>query len=269
MAMKHESVKTVVHLSEAIDKLKAFTSNHEDRSVSPLSRTVGLMNDLFKASSGENPGKPMREELIHAIEVIHHNMGLLERLNEGSGSQKKLAAAAIAVIDRYNELQESKQKKRSFFREALKGFLSDKENHSAEAHLPKIQLPNRVRTGFSTPYQSAASVKVSQVAAGKRQMKMHPIAGLTRQAADLFYMKAISLLENELAFSNKAAREVVSNAIVDVMLVPDNALCRVSCYVHLPDEPALIISGDFSKFANGMEYDFPIRDSFAMGRQKK
>ena len=282
-------------LQAAVEKLEAFTQQNNASGNVSLQKTIDLMRAFFAATFSEKKREEQvqqRQEkyadLLHAIDVLKSNYLLIDRLKMGTPQQQKLAASALAAIERYNAFIDLAKKKPSSLGEHIASFLAEHGGDVRVENLAKIHMPYQatIELKFSepgrkagnqpkhytsrnlSPYVIASSHKVgslTQLVVPLAPLTPHHNLYLSKQAVELFHMKAIALIEKHGILSNVEARSAVRKTPLHVMLDPARPdICQATCALTPFPGQTIAIKGSFAKDLRTQEYTCPNADSFIL-----
>lgn len=178
-------------LQTAIDKLRAFASKlAKKESRSFASKTIASMRSFL------NLDDRMDEGVHNAVAVIQRQRLLIQKLQNGTPADQKLAEAANQAVGAYNEWCKKKQ---NSTRHKVKYFFNKEGDSSL---LSKIELPQSwiVRRHFPAKNPPLAT---------KYAFSSSTPSLLNPQITELFQMKALALLEHYNIASNVQARNQV------------------------------------------------------------
>lgn len=215
---KHSSNPTA-DLLAAIEKLKKFAEQRESStsnlrikqkklslsSNNPLEKTIDSMRNFFfspfsETESAKKTDKTLQNEVLQAIDVLKSNYFLIQKLKEGTPEQQNLAASALSIVERYNQVILHSRKNIPTWSHRIARFLYGEEDVEENHMQPLIDFPqpviehNEVTTDLNKkishkldcPISHAASVKISSF------IKQSEI--VTANERDGFFMKGITLV---------------------------------------------------------------------------
>jgi len=222
MVMEKTSPKdTTSQLQDAIRKLEAFAQQEaKEQSRSPVSKTIGLMLKLLQFDSskkGKNEHNPDEKEVREAVELINRRRLLIQQLETGSPAERKLADSFTSAIGVYNQIR------------------------SGSGKLPKIGLPQQHTVEYHFPESSPKPVLKRTISAVQQKAPTSSVT-LSKQSADLFYMKTISLLERYGIATNPEARTIVRQSPIITAVDGDQDRCTLTQTLTLfPGQTVVII----------------------------
>lgn len=271
-------------------------------SINPYQKIVGLARCFVTAllsdsvrRSHEQRRDRLQEELLRAIDIIKNSYPLLDKLKEGDPAQRKLAEAAIATIDHFNEVLQGSQSHTPSWGKRFARFLFQRSGLSVDDRLAsqtielpltailECQSPRDTRSG-QQPYHrvtanpqsgasSVASRRVSLVTTtlqGPNQVCLLP----TRREIDAFRVKAITMIRNygfpstSLSEALKAVRHspIQSAASETTMGLKGEDATIVTFRQTLEPFPGelLLLEGSFRRDAHSKVASIPIPDSFRL-----
>lgn len=262
-------------IQAAIDTINEFNQQQEAAEKAQFSDIVRIIIHRF-SESREKDKLEIQSKLQAAVNILKQHFSLWPKLEEGSEHEKHLAFFAKEVIGRFNSrLDRWKAKASMSAKEKITIFLA--EHHEWLQTIDKIELPLNQRrildvgekneepsVGESSApsFLLEASHKVSKInfiqsftGAGLRQKIPH----LSTQAAQLFYMKMIALIESHLKVSHCEARQLAADAVVDSHVDPQTGFCFVS---GMMDRGSLqiTVSGAFAKDPKTSMYNIPSKE---------
>jgi hypothetical protein len=247
MANKSSSIDSTSQLQDAIRKLEAFSQQAvEDKSRSPVSKTIALVRSLllksFEFESNKRAKKRQQSdenEVLAAIEVINRKRLLIQRLEAGSPDEQKLADSFTRAIGIYNQIQDKRTQARTLSAKGRRKLFSA-ENAVEIMPLPKIDLPQQHTVEFHYP-ENTPKLKSKRTVSAVQQKKAS-IVPLSKQSADLFYMKALSLLERYGIATNPEARAIVRQSPILTVIDGDDATCTLTQTLTLfPGQTVVVI----------------------------
>lgn len=259
-------------LQNAIAKLVEF--NQENVS---LNKTSSLMRSYFKAKFSEKRQEQNWREVRRAIDILKSHYRLIEKLKEGTPQEQKLASSAVAAIEQYNAIIETVRQKPQNLNARIHNFLREQSGSVLPKELSKIQFPKSTfvhinyqgkSCNLANPLAAAASRKISHLSGTLVPATPLPHAALphlSRQAIELFHMKAISLIEQHGLLSNSEARNAMRKAHLqsqfDMDLDPSQ--CTVFCTLTPFPGHMITVSGTFERdMSKEAPFTLPKNNSF-------
>jgi hypothetical protein len=238
----------------AIEKLEKFTEQNESESVphahhlevkegqlvathnSPLKKTIALVRCFIGSTFSDRLREEhvkkkvqVQEEVLYAIEVVKSHYLLIEKMKKGTAAQRQLAASAMAVINRYNEIMTQASRRPPTWSLRIARFLYDSIGLSIDPHLTEntIQLPQevslqfespkKIRPIFENPETVASSLKVTFFM--QKQGSALVDQPISKQEEDAFRMKGITLLRSHgIRFTS------VSDELKSIRVAPIQAI---------------------------------------------
>ena len=276
-------------LQAAVEKLDAFTQQGNAAANVSLQKTMDLMRAFFVATFSEKKREEQAQErleknaeLQHAIDILKSHYLLIDKLKTGTPQQQKLAASALTAIERYNAFVDLAKKKPTSLGERFASFLAEHGNNVRVENLAKIHMPHQAtlemkfsdsgKKCFSSrilsPYVAASSQKIGHLT--QQMVPMTPLAVqpngyLSKQAVELFQMKAIALVEKHGILSHVDARHAVRKASLNVSIDCNHSeICQAACALTPFPGQAISIKGTFAKNPRTQEYTYPRSDSFIL-----
>ena len=306
--------ETIANLQSAIDNLSKFADenasalvphfyrlNVQDGQIvaesdSPRSDTVELARCFVTAMFSNQARKEFSQkkeavqtELIKAVETIKANYLILDRLNEGSPAERKLAEAAITTIQRFNQVIENTNKAPDTLRSRFARFLCQRAGLSADADLAKhtIDLPLSAYIRMNAPRPEMVShafrpVMISDMLATSQKKVSALVSPLvpgfqpTTRERDAFRLKAITLMrqygdygeDNNWREVIKAVRQAPIQSISDAPPGDDSSAYHgiVTFRQTLQPFPGelIVLEGSFQRNAQSAVTSVPITSSFKL-----
>ncbi len=305
-------------LRTAIGNLKTFTVQNKDSAIPllinldvqagslidispsiPKSAMESIRSFFAKLLPGHSREKPdqkrekVQQELIRSVDYLKTHYSIIEKLQEGDETQRKLAESASAVIKKYNALiSQAKQNPPSlgqhiqrFFYEKrgmtlnrdLKGltieFTSPMAKYFVSAQAESLQ---HMQHKFSCHLHSA-----NTLAASKKVIALCPhtpppaptIAAHvpTQQEEDAFRMKAITMLHKDIfstptreAFHSIRSAPIVSLLNAQESQGPDADITSLHLTISPFPGEVIRIKGSFQRTKNEKVGSIPIPESFQL-----
>lgn len=281
-------------LQAAIEKLKTFadqshaalstTYNFDLKSKgltepfnSPLEKTIYSIRQFFSSLFFEkesidqkNEYQEMQKEVLRAIKFLKSNYLLILKLNQGTPEQQKLAASALSVIERYNQVVLQNQKNRPQTKRRFAQFFRGKDapNSQEDFPTPLIDFPQFIAA------HSVFSPKTEEMKRVSRKFDFQPhassqkIESLIKQGEkEGFIMKAITLLQNpdyKNAFSSFTDLITTINkypieAVIKNSLTPSSKIVSMEQVLKTSLGEVLILTGEFERES---QTSFPKQNSF-------
>lgn len=134
--------QTTVDLLAAIEKLETFAKqSHPAKKYSAakiagnVEETIHSIRNFFTSTFSEREReekkqkqKQLQRDVLNAIEVLKSNYFLIQKLQEGTPEQQKLAASAFAAIDGYNQTILEERKNTDGLRNRIERFFTGAEH---------------------------------------------------------------------------------------------------------------------------------------------
>lgn len=266
-------------LQDAIAKLKAFNEENSSTATPSLQKTISLMKSYFKSRLSEKKPEKNWRDVKRAIDALKSHYRLIEKLQQGTAQEQKLAASAVAAIEQYNAIIETARQKPQSLNARIQHYFLEQSGNLLPQELSKIQLPKnaslqisytekgkapRVSCDMANPHAAKASLKVSHLSA--TMVPISPVTStlphLSRQAVELFQMKAISLIEQHGLLTNTEARSAMRKAHLQSHIDADPSHCTVSCMLSPFPGHTLTVTGAFER--RGESYALPKNNSFQL-----
>lgn len=238
------SAESTAKLNEAIRKLEDYSLQQiKSAEQSSASKTIELVRSILVSSFDTRLKKhkhqklpPNNHEVLTAIEFINRNRLFIEKLKEGTPAEKELAEKFTETIHHFNESCDkriqgcvtNKGRIASFF-------LKDKPK---EQILPRIAMQKKITVQQHYPENSAS--KALHKLYSNPEIKV-PIS---KQSAELFHMKAISLLEMYGIASNSEARFSVKNSPIYSTIEKNGTICTLSQILSLFPGQKIVVKGN-------------------------
>lgn len=224
-------------LLAAIEKLETFAEqnqshaepslqdlNREEKapphlSDNPLEKTIHSVRSFFSSVFSEKTRleqqkkkQRIKNDVLHAIEVVKSNFYLIQKYHEGTPEQQKIAASTLAAIDSYNQSILDERKNSATLRNRIERFLKGEER--VEENLPKaiidfpqpivdhVEFPKkndsakRISHKFDCPTAHAASIKICSFIRPTIANSNERDARPNENERDGFIMKGITLIRD-------------------------------------------------------------------------
>lgn len=215
--VEKEPLPCLAHLEIQEGKLIALPSTS-------LKKTISLAyNNIITPSF--QPASEVVGRLLHSSDIIRNYLPLIQGMEEeGSPEQKKFAAYAKAAIERFNRAVEGAASPNRNWQQRIQCFFYQKSGLLIGNRLVKIEIPQKAQIHIDfAPQMPSSCVKpikargnnrkadpsspAAQKISNLRQM-MLPQFQLQRQTLELYYMKAIALIERHKLLPNNEARAI-------------------------------------------------------------
>lgn len=266
-------------LKDAIAKLVEFNQQNDADASPSLNKTIGLMRSYFKAKFSEKEPRKNWREVRRAIDILKSHFRLIEKLKEGTPQEQKLASSAVTAIEQYNAIIDTVRQKPKSLNARIHNFLREQSGTVLPRELSKIQFPKSTTIHISyadkekscrlaNPLAAAASRKIAHLSSTLVPVTPLPPAALphlSRQAIELFHMKAISLIEQHGLLSNSDARNAMRKAHLQSQFDRDldPSQCTVFCTLTPFPGHMITISGTFERdVAQEAPFAVPKNNSF-------
>lgn len=272
-------------IQAAIDTINEFNQQQEAAEKAQFTDIIRFVIHRF-SENREKDKKDTQKKLQAAVNILKQHFTLLPQLEDGSATEKHLAFFAREVIGRFNNrLDRWKAKSTLSAREKIAHFLA--EHHDLLQTMDKIELPlnqrrildvgekNEEKSGAENSTQAfllESSLKVSKInfikpfAGGA---PWHKIPHLSTQAAQLFYMKMIALVESHLRLPHSEARQLASRAVIDLEIDPKTGFCHIIGSIEHSGD-LITITGAFEKDPKSSTFNIPSKQvSFKLNCQDK
>jgi hypothetical protein len=238
------SANSTSKLNEAMRKLEDYSQKQSQLEEIPsVSKTMGLVRSILAGSFNTRLKKhdhqllpPNKNEVLTAIEFINRNRLFIEKLKEGTPAEQELAERYTKTIDNYNENCDKRIQGCIADRSRLANFfLKDKQK---EQVLPKIAMIKKVTVQHQAQ-ENSTSKTLSNLALDP-EVKMC----LSKQLAELFHMKTISLLERRGIASNPEARPFIKNSPIYTTVEKNTSICTLTQTLSLFPGQTIVIKGN-------------------------
>ncbi len=278
-------------LEDAIKILTAFNNENEHTEENSLQKTIHLMRDFFAARFSDKSRQEIAQKnqqdtskLLNAIDILKSHFIFLEKLLHGSPQQQKLAASALAAIDRYNTIIENAQSKNSSLRSRIDAFFAENNETFQAKDLARIHLPPlaslQKKYGAKEKSEEFVLRKVtlqkltlptscqkkifhlSQMVVPVFPLPLYERSDLSKQAIELFHMKAISLIEKHGLLSNSEARAALRKTPLNIVSEDSVSSCTASCTLIPFPGHTIAVTGSFKKDPSSGKYSIPDPQSF-------
>lgn len=280
-------------LELAIEKLEKFTQQNAAEPIphiqhldmkegkliltktSPLQKTMDLASYLITTAFSDKARKEkckkstdIQNEVLEAVEVVKSHYLLIEKLIEGTPHQRQIAASAMAVINRYNEIISRKCPPTWSLR--IVGFLYEKMGWSVNEKLKSNpielpapiafqgELPKKISQQFESPLTVAASQKITSLM--QQKAAISPNTLVSKQEEDVFRMKAITQFQ-KLGFRFDEMKSFKYSPISASSA--DSIVSMFQTIVPFPGE-LVEMKGSFRRNIASGSHSIPIPDSFQL-----
>lgn len=259
-------------IQAAIDTINEFNQQQEAAEKAQITDLIRFVIHRFSETREKNR-KETQDKLQAAVKILKQHFTLLPKLEEGSAQEKNLALFAREVIGRFNHrLDRWKSKSALSAKEKIALLLA--EHHELLLTMEKIELPlNQRRIQEFAEKNEEKPVVESSVAsvlleASHKVSKVNfikPFAGtlpwqkiphLSTQAAQLFYMKMIALIESHLKLPHFEARQLASRADIKVEINLHTGICHIQGSIEHADN-WITVTGAFEKDPKSSTYNIP------------
>ena len=313
MKEKKLSQETIANLQCAIDNLSKFAEENERALVphfyhlnvrdgqiiaerdTPRSDTVELARCFVTALFSNQARKEfsqkkeaVQSELIKAVETIKANYLILDRLNEGSPVERKLAGAAVTAIQRFNQVVVNASRAPDSLKGWFARLLCQRAGLSADSDLAQhtIDLPLSAYIRINAPRPEMVShsfrpVITSDMLATSQKKVSALVSPLvpgfqpTIRELDAFRLKAMTLMRQHGEREGENWKKIIE-AIrrTPIQSVSDNPPGDDSSAYHgvvsfrqtlkpFPGE-LLVLEGSFQRNAHCTVTSVPITSSFRL-----
>lgn len=252
-----------IHVQKAIEKLQAFNRRIDFSPKQQVQKTSSFMDQFFaKFYSREKKDKVNfdKNEVLHAIEVLKSHYWLIPQWHKGSSQQRKLAESAYAVIAQFNGLIDKVQVKQFSITDKISALFAKQQPEEWD-EFEKIDVPQRGLSVSSNLMPVNKIITLSQSMVATVSLPMPAESHLTKRAVELFYMKAISLIESDGLLSNVEARSALRTASISSHKLSDT-LCEVNCELKPFPGHYIAVQGHFLKDSISSCYTIPDVKSF-------
>lgn len=241
---KTSKTDATVQLSEAINKLEAYTLQASQVTLPTVSKTISMMRSLFMTKQDIEPKKhnhqrhpPDKKSVERAAEFVTRQRLFIEKLREGSPDEQELAHAFTKKIDAYNKSCDIRIQNCIANGKGLAGLLRTRKKDSTNVP-PKIALPQKVTV--QRYYPENAETAHSLISSTAKTVASIVIS---KQSAELFQMKALSLLERYGIATNPEAREHVKISPIHAAIESGKATCILTQTLSLFPGQTIVIKG--------------------------
>lgn len=214
-------------LQEAISRLAAYSKETSKKlSTSPLKKTILLFKSLISDKKRE------KIEVLQAVDLISRERLFIQKLKEGSPAERSLADSLTQTIEAYNNSHDChKEYEDSQNNRISKFFLKFESTPSSP--LPKIDLPSEKSLKFHYP----------EISCSPSRIKSSSSIPLSKQAAELFQMKALALLERYGIATNPEARSIVKNSPIFTTIENETSVCILEQQLVLFPGQTIVVMG--------------------------
>lgn len=247
--MKAEACsKTItLQLREAVNRLEAYVSSRGKDTTSIVSRTLASMHSLLASHIGiKKNGKDLKcvgsideiSEIGRAVEFILRQRLLIQKLKHGTSEERALAESFTRTIEAYNQSRDIRIHRHGMDIFGF-GFFSDWRD--ATSVPPKITLPRHktIKQCYpantsqdTTLHQSLSSTAIASAAVLLRQ-----------QSIELFWMKALRLLEGFGIAIDSMVRAQVRQTPISASVQQDGLTCTLTQTLHVFPWQTVVIAG--------------------------
>lgn len=296
-----QSNDPTAEIQAAIEKLEKFVEQNQTKEVLHVQHldvqnggvnASSTTSNLFKktmnfiASAFSDKVREMQikkhacvqNEIIGAIKVVTSNyLFIVDKLKNGNQAQKKLAASALAAINRYNEAIVQARKQPPKWSKRIVKFLYDRIGISIDdqptrtvIELPspilihnefskKIEPSKKITQKFDSPSTAASTQKISFFIKKQNEIGVK----ISKQEEDAFRMKAIALLHSygnpfpSLSDEQRAIRVTPIQAIAE----NSETVTLFQKYTTYPGE-TFEVQGSFKRARQSSCSSIPIPESF-------
>lgn len=231
---------------DAINKLEAYVLDTSDAPFATASRTISMMRSLFISSFDINPKRrkhdkrpPDHETVLRAVEFINRHRFYIEQLKEGSQAERELAASLTQKIEAYNKSCDRRIQNCIISNTGISGLIFGKGKGNVDIP-PKISLPQKVT--IKKHYPEKPSLQVDAEKSALKGTTSEPIS-IPKQSAELFQMKALSLLEQYGIASNPEARAHVKVSPILALAESDDSTCTLTQTFTLFPGQTIVVKG--------------------------
>jgi len=241
--------------------------------------------EAFSSQNSAKTSSQVEQEIVKAVEVIKRHYPHIQKFKKGNPEEQKLANSTLEAIKEYNSSLASAQLKPSSWRDRVSRFFYEKCGIPINKDLPKntIELPQPASVQFV--YSNAKNKKISQqfesAAIESSSKKITSFMQTTainqeevysKQEADAFRVKAISLLKNHgIRFTSPtdeflSIRSTPIQATIQTTPSENSALTKIimrQVLTPLPGEE-IEFKGEFHRNIKTLKHSFPVSESFVV-----
>lgn len=257
-------------ISLAISKLEVFSKNLLLESENPLQRTIYLAKRFIGSALFQKIRNREKEqqgliqaEVLDAIHILQKNLLFIEKLKNGTPTEKQLAESAIKVVERYNQIViSSKRKETSIFHRLLKKFDAHFGFHEEHYDLdPFIHLPLKATAEYSSSTSKKIHTKINSLANSQIQES----ESILQTEADAFRLKAISLLKTDKNYCTKDEFQSIKSTPIHAT-VDSSDLKKIRMQQVVSEFPGetIFFVGEFQRHKEILQKSIPISTSFEM-----
>lgn len=263
-----------VVIAEAIAKLKEFSAEIGATKDPSLEKIVSLMRGYFKKKQSNN-----FQEIKRAIALLKSHYRFIEKLSSGTPQEQKLAASVLAAIEQYNQVIETVHEKPNSLNQRVQHFLLKESGNLPPQELSKIVLPRTLffQVGYNEKDKAQENIlkRINPYFAASQKItglipsivtSLANVPHLSRQAVELFHMKALSLIERHGLLSKSDARSAMRKANIQTSL--EGTHCHVSCTLSPFPGHSIAITAVFEKSPSNTGskdiFDLPKREEFQL-----
>jgi len=237
----------------------------------------------------QSPGKTspqIHQEIGKAIEVIKSHYPHIQKFKKGTPDEQKLASSTLEAIKKYNHLLANAELKPTSWRDLISRFFYEKCGMTINKEFPKnpIELPPQPAS-VQVVYSNATNKKISQrvesaavqssskkISSFMQTAAIHQEDLYSKQEADAFRVKAISLLRNHGIGFTSATDEFLSIRLTPIQATiqttpsensPLTKIIMRQVLTPLPGEE-LEFKGEFQRNIKTLKHSFPISESFVV-----
>jgi hypothetical protein len=262
-------------IQAAIATLNEFNQQNNISTQTPFINLVRLVADKFSENKQEIK-KKQQDNLRDAIQTLKRNFALIPKLEEGSFQEQRFASFARSVIDSFNVNVDKFIKWEGLsVKERISAFLTTQRD--LWQSIGKVELPKQIslqvdfqekekNNSFKnhitmiSPNTTMCLKKIAkstQINPTTSPLPKYEIPHLSWQAAQLFYMKVIALVEKHQILSHSEARKIIRVASVNSSIDPLSGLCTVACSLSPFPGQTITVTGAFEKDTISSFYSIP------------
>lgn len=274
-ALQNES-ESIPHISHLEVKEGQLVASQR----SALQQKIDLANSLF-TSTFSHSSTEKRDQKYHDVldvvlqssDVVRSYSPLIQVLEDGNPEDKKCAAHARAVIERFNKIIEQLKQPPPTWGQRFTKILYEQCGWFIGKTLTKIDIPPRTTIHIHYPENinsKVSSKKISPqlrsletVAASKKITSLlhtvMPSSPIPKQTAELFNMKVIALLEKYCISSHVEIRHTVKNSPIQMTM--DSYKCTLSQSLILFPGQVIEVKGTFQRDQKSLAFSIFIPES--------
>ena len=231
-------------LREAIRKLEAYSLKADKAAgASSVAKTMALVRSKFSTNFNFSPKKPHshqrhppgKDEVLRAVELVNSKRLFIETLKKGNPTEQELAESFTKSIAAYNASCD-KRIQSCIGSNGIARFFS-LDTKDAKEVPPKIALPQKITVQHHYPEECATRISHASTENTFASVPM------SKQSAELFHMKALSLLERYGIATNPEARDLVKHSPIHASIADDDTTCTLKQTLNLFPGQTVVVMG--------------------------